>query len=312
MLHVEQRRQLASGIAAEVKFNHPLKNYTTFGIGGVAAAFVLVASRKELMFLLRFCDKEGLPLLCLGRGSNVLLVKEFFPGVVFRLSGEFKQVDLIAAKEGLGGMTVYAGAGIGLAQLVRFCEEQGAGGLEFAAGIPGTLGGAVLMNAGAWGSDMAAVIRCVELQKRQDRVLAKGDELDFTYRSWPWFLRENSVERMVITAVELNLTAEAPASIAQRCRELALQRRQKQKIKRPNAGSFFKNPEGESAGRLIESCGLKGLRIGDAMVAQEHANFFVNMGAARAEDMLELMRVVQETVLEKCGVALEPEVRIIS
>ncbi len=311
MLSAEQRCRLGEGLGAEVKYNHPLARYTTLRIGGTAAAFVTVAEKDELAFVLQFCRRQRLPFLCLGKGSNILLAADSFDGVVCRLAGEFAQVAALLEDENRKKTVVRAGAGISLAGLSAFCTKQGVSGVEFAAGIPGTVGGAVRMNAGAWGADMAGIIRCVELQGAENSLRVNGVKLDFGYRSWPWFSEAVRENEMVITAVELALTKESPAAIAGRCRELAGKRKKKQRITRPNAGSFFKNPAGESAGRLIESCGLKGLRIGDAMVAEEHANFFVNIGAARAVDMLELMRVVQEKVKRECGVELEPEVRII-
>ncbi len=306
MLAADLREELSAGIAAEVRFNYPLKRHTTLGIGGKAAAFVSLATKEELSFVLRFCDRESLPLLCLGRGSNVLLAAERFCGVVFCLTGDFTEMALVSSAD---GVVVRCGAGVTLGRLGRFCLEHGIGGMEFASAIPGTVGGAVLMNAGAWGSDMAAIVHGVELLGAAGSCMAEGAALDFTYRHWPWFCRQN--KQMVITAATLHLVRDSSANIVARCSELAAKRKQTQGVTRPNAGSFFKNPPEESAGRLIDSCGLKGLRVGDAMVAAEHANFLVNMGAATASDMLELMMIVQQKVEEKHGIQLEPEVKII-
>ncbi len=306
MLAADLRKELSAGIAAEVQFDYPLKRHTTLGIGGKAAAFVSLATREELSFVLQFCDRESLPLLCLGRGSNVLLAAERFCGVVFRLVGEFTKMALADSAD---GVVVRCGAGATLGHLGKFCQEHGIGGMEFASAIPGTVGGAVLMNAGAWGSDMSAVVYGVELLGAAGSCMAEGAALDFAYRRWPWFYRQK--EQMVITAATLHLVRDSSASIAARCDKLAVKRKQTQGVTRPNAGSFFKNPPGESAGRLIDSCGLKGLRVGDAMVAVEHANFLVNMGAATASDMLELMSIVQQKVEERYRIRLEPEVKII-
>ncbi len=310
MLTADLREQLAAGItsaASEVRFDYPVKRHTTLGIGGVAAAFVVVSTKDELAFMLQFGREQNLPLLCLGKGSNVLLAAEYFPGIVFRLGGVFAEIAV--EEEGDTGGVVYCGAGVGLGRLSRFCIEQGFSGLEFAAAIPGTVGGAVLMNAGAWGREMAGVTHSVELQGVEGSLVATGDMLDFIYRRWPWLQRQD--EKLVIIGVRLNLTRDTSESISARCRELAVRRKKTQQVKKPSAGSFFKNPPQQSAGRLIESCGLKGLRVGDAMVAEEHANFFVNMGEATAADMLELMERVQQKVESIHGIRLEPEVRII-
>ncbi len=306
MLAANLRKELSAGIAAAVQFDYSLKRHTTLGIGGEAAAFVSLATREELSFVLRFCHRESLPLLCLGRGSNVLFAAERFYGVVVRLTGEFTE---IAVADRAGGVAVRCGAGATLGQLGKFCLEHGIGGMEFASAIPGTVGGAVLMNAGAWGSDMAEVVHGVELLGTAGSCTAEGAALDFTYRRWPWLCQQK--EQMVITAATLHLVRDSSANIGARCRDLAARRKQAQGVTRANAGSFFRNPPGESAGRLIDTCGLKGLRVGDAMVAEEHANFLVNMGAATAADILELMAIVQQKVEEKHGIRLEPEVKII-
>lgn len=312
MLTSAQRQTLEKGLSTTVEYDCPLKAHTTFRIGGPASALVVVEDKTELMFLLAFCRRENLASLCIGRGSNLLVADHGFAGVAFRLGKGFGEVTVSASDRcSGGGVTVRVGAALSLAGLSRICTEKGLTGLEFSAGIPGSLGGAVVMNAGAWGGEMAGVVRGVELVSDETVLFAEEEQLDFGYRCWPWFAARCRQHQLVVTAVKFQLAGSSPDEVAFRCRELAGRRKERQRIQRPNAGSFFRNPDGKSAGQLIESCGLKGFRVGNAMVACEHANFFVNMGGARASEMLELMEIVQKNVQARYGVELQPEVKII-
>jgi UDP-N-acetylmuramate dehydrogenase len=183
---------------------------------------------------------------------------------------------------------------------------MGFAGLEFAYGIPGTVGGAVLMNAGAWGREIGAIITGVTITGAEEELTLDGADLGFAYRCCPGFWQYR--DRAVISAVALLLTHGEPAGILAACRGFQERRQATQPSGQPNAGSFFKNPSGDSAGRLIEASGCKGLRIGGAMVSPRHANFLVNVGGAKAVDVLELMRVVQDRVQAATGILLEPEV----
>jgi len=305
------KERLQLGLKAEVYYDIPLREWTSFRIGGPAAAIATVEDRADVIWLLNFCAEENLPWCWIGRGSNMLVADEGFPGIIFSSGKVFEKAAFLTNSTGHGGSKklLSAGAGISLARLSLFCSENGASGLEFVSGIPGSLGGAVVMNAGAFGGEMAGVVSRVELISRKGIFFAEGSQLDFDYRTWPWY--QGFANEAVVVGVEMTLTAKDPETVRERCRELVALRRGAQKVSDPGAGSFFKNPPQKSAGRLIDSCGLKGLRIGDAMVAKEHANFLVNVGNASAADMIKLMKIVQEKVFAELGVRLEPEVRII-
>ncbi len=306
-------QELQAELRCRVRRDVPLRGLTSIRIGGPAAALAEVSDSDELVALLRFCKRHRIPWFCLGRGSNLLIDDGGFPGVVILAGRTFREVNFLVDSEhgsvAAGRRAVRAGAAVSLAKLVARCSEEGCSGLEFAGGIPGSVGGATVMNAGAFGGEMARVIRRVELVSADGRCTAEGEVLDFGYRSWPWFRRRE--REAVVTAVEFVLAKDLPEKIAARCRKQRDCRRRLQRVKQPNAGSFFKNPPGTSAGALIDACGLKGLRRGDALVSHEHANFFVNAGSATAAEMRELMEIVQQKVLAERGVLLEPEVRLI-
>ncbi|MBM9518537.1 UDP-N-acetylmuramate dehydrogenase [Desulforhopalus vacuolatus] len=305
------KERLQQGLKAEVYYDIPLRDWTSFRIGGPAAAIATVEDRDDVIWLLNFCAEENLPWCWIGRGSNLLVVDEGFPGIIFSSGKFFEKASFLANPADLGEnkKLLSAGAGISLARLSSFCLQNGASGVEFVSGIPGSLGGAVVMNASAFGGEMAQVVSRVELISRKGRFFAEGSQLNFDYRTWPWYA--DLANEAVVVGVGMELTADDPEAVRERCRELVALRRGTQKVSDPSAGSFFKNPPQKSAGRLIDSCGLKGLRIGDAMVAKEHANFLVNVGMASAADMIKLMKTVQEKVFAELGIQLEPEVRIL-
>lgn len=252
------------------------------------------------MNVLDLVRAKNIPYLVLGNGSNVLFKDGGYHGVVIRIGEGMDRVRF-------EGQTVFAEPGVSLAKLAKMAAEEGLSGLEFACGIPGSLGGAVFMNAGAYDHELKEVLLSVSsinhLGMMKDR---KAEDCGLGYRHS--IFMENGE---VILGVKLFLKPDSRMDISDRMKEYTLRRNSKQPVYLPSAGSFFKRPEGHFAGKLIEDAGLKGLQIGGAQVSPMHAGFIVNNGGATATDVLDLMRVVQETVLDKSGVMLEPEVRIV-
>jgi len=302
-----QQKRLTELVSQPVEWQCKLSRYTSFAIGGPAEAVVQVDLFRELQPLLGFLAGEKIPWRIIGRGTNLLVPDEGFPGVILRLGGEFAAIS--EKEDDNDSVIVRVGGGGSFAGLSRRCSESGLTGLEFACGIPGTVGGAVIMNAGAWGSDIASVLRGVTLVTAEKEINLSSEQLDFTYRCWPGFAAYQG--RAVVAAVDLVLHRGDPAAILAQCKSLLERRKATQAREHANAGSFFKNPPDDSAGRLIEASGLKGLRVGGAMVSEQHGNFLVNTGGATAADVLRLMKIVQDKVKSDCGVCLEPEVHFL-
>jgi UDP-N-acetylmuramate dehydrogenase len=307
-MNSRQQEKLTGLLARPVHWQCRLDRYTSLAIGGPADAVVKVESRLELQALLVFLLDERIPWRVIGRGTNLLVRDEGFAGVVLLLDGEFKTVDR-PANQNVGSVIVRAGAGCSLRQLAYRCMEWGYSGVEFACGIPGTLGGAMIMNAGAWGSDMSAIVAGVVLMTADGEKRFDRRELDFSYRCWNGFAAYLGCA--VVAEVVLALQNGDPDMIRQQCDALQDRRKKMQRCIYPNAGSFFKNPANDSAGRLIDASGLKGLTIGGAMISEHHGNFLVNKGGATAEDVVRLMHVVRAKVKKDSGIDLEPEVHLI-
>jgi UDP-N-acetylmuramate dehydrogenase len=303
------KERLESLLEQPVEWGRSLDHYTSLGIGGPADAVATVEKKNELGPVLRFLAEEKLRWRVLGRGTNVLARDEGFAGVILLLGTEYQTVGEPVEISESGAALLQGGGGCSLGRLSRSCIAQGLSGLEFCCGIPGTLGGAVVMNAGAWGGDMASVVRRVTLATADGEKTLAGGELDFCYRRWRGF--EQYQGQAVVTEVEFALQRGDREEIKKRCRTLQERRKAAQPVPYANAGSFFKNPPNDSAGRLIEACGLKGTSIGGAMVSEQHGNFLVNRGKATASDMLSLMKVVQNRVKNDNGIELEPEVHFI-
>ncbi len=334
----ELRRVLASLVRGPVLWDCPLREYTSFAIGGPALALVTVEELPELQRVLVFLREQKIPWRMIGKGTNLLVNDRGFAGVILILGKGFGAIGEVGKRfdhepsvpENDGhdspwavsdGSVLQVGAGCSLARLVGWCTDQGLSGLEFAAGIPGTVGGAVIMNAGAWGREMAGVLVSVTVVSpaAEIRTLPRA-ELDFGYRIWHGSSRwlggagdpgEETVAKLVVVGVELRLTPGDQGQIGALCQSYREQRRVKQPNRECSAGSFFKNPEGDAAGRLIEASGLKGARVGGAMVSPVHANFLVNSGGATAEDVVTLMKKVQAAVWKDTGILLEPEVHFL-
>ena len=303
-----QKELLAKLIRQPIKWQQSMAEYTSLLIGGPAEALCTVNDKDELQGLIGFAEEWQIPWRAIGRGTNLLVNDDGFAGIIVLLGKGFQQISCLK-QNGNGRYLVAAGGGCGLARLAMRCMEDGLAGLEFAVGIPGTVAGAVVMNAGAGGGQMADVLTRVELVTTTGQVSINRPEMTFAYRAWQDFAAYN--HKTVIVGVEVGLTRDAPELIRERCRIFQDRRRQSQPKGLPNAGSFFKNPANDSAGRLIEASGCKGLQVGGAMVSPVHANFIVNTGGATAVDVLSLMRLVQARVKKESGVELEPEVQFI-
>lgn len=282
----------------------PMRLHTSFKIGGPADLYLMPDTPEQVSALLPFIRKCGIPLYILGRGSNVLVSDEGIRGAVLALGGRMSGMRLCSPT------TISCAAGAGLERLCRFALEHGLTGLEFAYGIPGSVGGAVFMNAGAYGGEMKDVLRSATHCTANGQIEAlRGDALDLSYRHSAYM---GMGEGCCILSAEISLQPGDPADIRARMEELRGKRREKQPLEYPSAGSTFKRPKGAYAAELIDRCGLKGLRIGDAMVSEKHAGFIVNVGSASCADILRLIERVQEAVLQKTGYALECEVRLLS
>lgn len=284
------------------KTDEPMSVHTSFKIGGPADRFVEVKTVSELQAVLNAVSDGNVPYFILGNGSNLLVPDEGLRGAVLTLQGDFKKVQSLASGH------VLCGAGASLATVCSFARGQGLTGLEFAWGIPGQLGGAVYMNAGAYGGEMKQVLRRAAVLFPEEGVRTLScEELELGYRH---SLLTEQPEAVVLWA-EFALTAGNPEEIRETMRELMTRRRASQPLEWPSAGSTFKRPEGYFAGTLIDQCGLKGLTVGGAQVSEKHAGFLINRGGATFADMTELIRQVQQRVLEQTGVRLEPEVKIV-
>ncbi|WP_457574207.1 UDP-N-acetylmuramate dehydrogenase [Desulfolithobacter sp.] len=307
-----ERWEFATFWSGEVLWDVSMARYTTLRAGGKAEALVTVTQLAELAKLLNWLEERRILWRVVGRGSNILVRSEGFAGVIIHLRGEFNHVIRLEESVEMGSDPVFvrAGAGCSVAKLVAWCTNHALGGMEFMAGIPGSVGGAVRMNAGAWGRAMADSLRCITLIDRHGQVMeVDNSELRPGYRRME--LAQGSLDNMIVVAATFMLKRGPQSEILRKCRENLKKRREKQPANMASAGSFFKNPEGDSAGRLIDAAGLKGLRHGQAMVSPDHANFLVNAGGATPEDILSLAGEVRQRVYQKFGIWLEPEVHII-
>ena len=287
-------------ILGDVSLNVPLAPLTSFKIGGAAELFVRPNNLMELLNTLEILNKNHVPYFLLGAGSNLLIKDGGVRGAVVCLGDGF---DYAHAKNGY----ILAGAAVSLAKLSAEAKNAELTGVEFASGIPGTLGGAIYMNAGAYGGEMKDVITEVTFIDDDGRVKTlSGAECEFGYRT-SVFTKGNKI----IISAKLTLNKGNKDEIIATMRDLNARRKEKQPLEYPSAGSTFKRPEGHFAGALIEEAGLKGYTIGGAQVSEKHAGFVINTGSATAKDVCDLIAHVQKTVKEKSGVTLEPEVKII-
>lgn len=285
-------------ICLQVKFNEPLAEYTSFRIGGPAEYFIEIENKNELVNLLKVARKYNLKVFPFGAGTNLLIKDKRVKGLVIKLNGEFKKI-------GISGEKVKVGAGVLLPQLIKQCARNNLGGMEFLAGIPGTVGGALVMNAGNPEEGIGDLVERVEVMSPAGEIktLQKKD-LHFSYRS------SNLPAGSFILSCWLKLKKSKKDVIMKIIKE-QLRKRWEKQPRGLSAGSIFKNPPGDYAGRLIEQAGLKGLKYGDAYISEKHANFIINRGKAKAKDALYLIRKIKSKVKEKFGVDLELEIKIV-
>ena len=296
-----------------VRFHEPMSRHTYFKVGGPADAFAAPGDTVTLSALLRHLSQKGVPYLVVGEGTNLLVRDAGIRGVVVALKKACGAMAFSATGEGKS--RVSAGAGVGLQGLCRYAAKNALAGMNFAVGIPGSVGGGLMMNAGTASGSMEAVVESITVMDAEGRLQTMArNVLVFGYRrlSWPERARSRPGRRPVIIEGIFRLQPGDPVEIEAAYRRLGEKRRRSQPVNQPSAGCFFKNPpEGKSAGALIEAAGLKGMGDGGAQVSTRHANFIINRGGATAEEIIRLSRRVQDAVEKKFHLLLEPEVRIV-
>ena len=300
MSFVDKSIALCEKIGCKYSTEAFLKDYTSFKIGGKADLMVFPENETMISELLRFADENSVSVFILGKGSNLLVSDDGIRGIVINTCklDEIKLID---------DTTIYCQSGASLLKVCRFALENSLSGLEFAFGIPGTAGGAAYMNAGAYGGEMKDVlVSCEHIDSKGNKGMYSDSELNLGYRHSVY---DNS--DLFITSLTLKLKKGDKNEIKSRMDELMFKRKDKQPLDYPSAGSTFKRPEGYFAGALIEQCGLKGYKIGDAGVSEKHAGFVINYGNATAENVIDLINHCRDTVFKNTGVTLEPEVKII-
>ena len=288
--------QLKKMITGNILEGEPMANHTTYGIGGPATAFIEPKSIKELQIIKSYSKEYNIPLYCIGGGSNLLVSDRGVNGLVVSLEKYFKNINFDKDK-------CYAEAGIKLSRLVKNCIKQNIIGFETLIGIPGTLGGALIMNAGAFGNEISTYLTCIELLNNKGVIEKKtADEIEFKYRS-STFNKDD-----IILSAEFRMENAPQNQIIKNRDDANHKRKNSQPLKFRSAGSVFKNPEGFSAGYLIDQAGLKRKSIGGAMISDIHANFIINQENAKADDVVKLINIIRDTVLKKYSIALELEI----
>ena len=284
----------------ELRVDEPMSKHTTFRIGGPAALMGLPKSAGEARMAVKAARELAVEPFFLGNGSNLLVADEGYPGFIMKLTGDFDEIREV-------GQGLEAGSAAPLSRLSGRALELGLTGLEFAGGIPGSVGGAVMMNAGAYGGEMAQVLESVAFLDEEGEVRTlPASECGFGYRHSVF-----SNRKCLILKARFQLKQGDGDAVKARMDELTAQRKAKQPLEYPSAGSMFKRPPGHFAAALIDQCGLKGLAVGGAQVSEKHAGFVVNRGGATCADVLELVRQVKARVLSQTGVELEMEVRVL-
>lgn len=280
--------------------NEPMSRRTTFRVGGAAQIFAEPTDAEQVCALIKLCREENVPYSIIGNGSNLLVSDLGIDGVVIHIGSSMDAVSV-------DGTVIIAGCGILLSRLSRIAEQNSLSGLEFASGIPGTLGGGICMNAGAYGGELKDVVRSVTYADENGVIkTVHADELDFSYRHSMF-----SERQCAVLECTMELKHGTREEISASMRDYSARRAEKQPLDMPSAGSTFKRPEGHFAGQLIQDAGLKGFSVGGAQVSEKHAGFVVNKGSATSADIEELIKTVQQKVFENSGVMLEPEVKFI-
>ena len=300
MEQIETLCQDLKDTSIEFLREEPLSKHTSFRIGGPAKVFCIPKSSDQLADAVSLCRRHSIRYYILGKGSNVLFSDAGFDGVVLSTAS-------LCGAPRFDGTTVYADAGLGLNTLCKAAAARGLSGLEFAFGIPGSVGGAVYMNAGAYGGEMRDVLSAVTFLDETGTVRTlPAEELELGYRT-------SIFERTgwYVLSAQLHLTPGDPAQIEASMQELMSRRVEKQPLEYPSAGSAFKRPQGAFAGALIQQCGLRGARVGGAAISEKHCGFIVNLGGATCADVLALADLVCKTVKEQTGYTLEKEIRVV-
>jgi UDP-N-acetylmuramate dehydrogenase len=284
----------------KVLFDVPMSQYTSIGVGGPAEVMAFPRDEADLNDLLAFASSKRFPVFILGRGTNLVVRDKGIRGIVINMTEGFN--DISWREE----TSAVVGSGMTLSKLLKQCTERGLSGLEFAEGIPGTVGGAMIMNAGAYGFEMSSLVEGVEVLDRKGKksFIPKG-KIEFGYRT------TELPEAAIVTRVHLGFEKKDRADIEETIAAFNERRRASSKVGRPSAGSVFKNPEDCFAGKLIEEAGLKGYTIGGAQVSEVHANYIVNTGHGTARDILGLMAMMRDKVYRLTGKTLEPEIKVV-
>ncbi len=291
----------ADEIGCEAQKDVPMKMYSSFRVGGEAKIVVSPKSEKELVKIIKKCSELNIKPFILGNGSNILVSDGGIDNAVIHIGKGFDEIELV------DDTTIRVKAGCSLMKLCRFALSNSLSGLEFAYGIPGSVGGAMYMNAGAYGGEMKDVaLECTYITFDGEEGVLKGEEMDLSYRKSAF----TSGDKIIVSAL-LKLKKGSQAEIENKMNELMGKRRDKQPLEYPSAGSTFKRPEGHFAGQLIEECGLKGKKIGGAQVSDKHCGFIINKDNATADDIIDLIDFVRDEVLEQKGIMLETEVKLV-
>jgi UDP-N-acetylmuramate dehydrogenase len=298
----EKLTSFAEKLNSKILLNEPMRNHTTFKIGGPADILIVPTDELSIALILRFCKTEKIATQIVGNGSNLLVSDDGIRGAVIKINDAIGKIQMIDDKE-----EIEFGAGVKLSTACTFAADKELSGMEFAYGIPGTIGGAVYMNAGAYDSEMSMVVSSVRYIDSDFNIQTiHSEKLDFGYRH-SFFINSNNCILSVIVVLK-----QAPKDeILAKMNKFIGQRKEKQPLEYPSAGSVFKRPVGHYAGNLIERCGLKGMTVGGAMVSEKHAGFIINTNNATAKDVKELIHLIKDKVFEQTGVRLECEIKYI-
>jgi len=303
MLNSIQKNELKK-ICNSILFDISIAPYTTFKVGGRVWALCNISDMDTLIKFVKYLYKNDLPYIILGNGSNVLISDSGFKGIVIKLKGFFNKIKKIAKDN--KKIILDVGAGTSISHVLRYCMNFGIGGIEFLAGIPGTIGGAVAMNAGAFEKEIGNNIEKITMITSCGDTLSKNkSELEFLYR------RTKINPKYIITNIWLRLYPSNKDAVKKKILSYLDIRYKSQPLSHPSAGCIFKNPSGHYAGKLIDEVGLKGKTIGGAMISKKHANFIINTGNAKAKDIMALIKLIMNKIKEEKGIELEPEINII-
>ncbi len=301
MCYIEKLKALCEQKGIICCLNEPMSEHTSFKIGGPAALFVKPSCVEDIKTVAGFAKQNDIKYRIVGKGSNLLVSDKGYDGIIINLGEEFKEIKLIDEN------TIYASSGVSLAELCRFACDNSLSGLEFAFGIPGSVGGAIYMNAGAYGGEIKDVIsKAYHIDLDMSEGFFEKDKLELSYRHSAY-----TDNKFCITGGEFTLNKGVQSEIKEKMDDFMSRRKSKQPLNYPSAGSTFKRPVGNYASALIEQCGLKGKSVGGAMVSTKHSGFVVNTGNATCSDVLELVEEVKKEVFDKTGYKLECEVEIL-